>query len=59
LHRDGEVRSIAFTVTVLTGPADRVERLVAVVRDDTTRWQERRQLQSELRELRERAAPLP
>ena len=29
LHRDGEPRSIAFTVTVLTDPAGRVQRLVA------------------------------
>jgi PAS domain S-box-containing protein len=54
LRRGGEPCSIAFTVTVLTDSTGRVERLVAVVRDDTTRWQERRQLQAELRELRDR-----
>jgi PAS domain S-box-containing protein len=58
LHRDGEPRSIAFTVTVLTDPSGRVERMVAVVRDDTARWQERRRLLAELEALREgRSAP--
>ncbi|HEU5306455.1 MAG TPA: PAS domain-containing protein [Acidimicrobiia bacterium] len=54
LRRDGEPCSIAFTVTVLTDAAGRVERLVAVIRDDTTRWQDRRRLEAELRELRDR-----
>jgi PAS domain S-box-containing protein len=56
LHRDGEPRSIAFTVTVLTDAAGNIERLVAVIRDDTTRWQERRRLEAEVHELRERTS---
>jgi PAS domain S-box-containing protein len=47
-HRDGRTLSIAFTLTVLTGPDGSVSRLVAVVRDDTERWQERRRLRAEL-----------
>ena len=44
-HRDGRALSIAFTLTVLSDPIDgRVTRLVAVVRDDTVRWKERREL---------------
>ena len=51
LHRDGRALSIAFTLTLLTDrDHGHVTRLVAVIRDDTTRWQERR-------ELRRRADP--
>lgn len=50
LHRDGRRLSIAFTITVLTDPEGGVSRLVAVVRDDTVRWQERRQLRAKLAE---------
>jgi PAS domain S-box-containing protein len=49
MHRDGRTVSIAFTLTVLTDVEGRVSRLVAVVRDDTERWQERRRLRAELR----------
>lgn len=49
LHRDGRTISIAFTVSLLTDPADgSVTGIAAVVRDDTARWQERRRLRAEL-----------
>ena len=54
LHREGRPLSIAFTVTLLqceTGVAG----VAAVVRDETAHWQERRQLRSELDELRQAA----
>ena len=53
-HRDGRPLSIAFTVTLLrceTGVAG----VAAVIRDDTARWQERRQVRAELDALRQAA----
>ncbi|HWL45183.1 MAG TPA: PAS domain-containing protein [Ilumatobacter sp.] len=48
LHRDGRPLSIAFTLTLVTDPDNgTVTRLVAVIRDDTARWLERRQLRTE------------
>jgi PAS domain S-box-containing protein len=45
LHRDGHTLSIAFTVTLIPGIGiDGPAAIAAVVRDDTARWQERRQL---------------
>ncbi len=60
LHRDGKRLSIAFTLTLVTDPSDgSVSRLVAVVRDDTERWQERRNLRDELAGLRAAVAASP
>lgn len=60
LRRDGQRLSIAFTLTLLTDPADQqVSRLVAVVRDDTARWNERRELRAELASVRAGEAPSP
>jgi len=57
VHRDGGRLSIAFTVTLLRRANERVPYgIAAVVRDDTQRWKERRQLQDELASLR---APNP
>lgn len=54
LHRDGRDLSIAFTVSILTDPVDgAVTAMVAVVRDDTDRYRERRAARDELRRLRE------
>jgi PAS domain S-box-containing protein len=52
LHRDGRTLSIAFTVTLLRSTAGTITGIAAVVRDDTVRWQERRELQAELTRLR-------
>jgi len=53
LHRDGRTLSIAFTVTLLHAPGTRVPvGIAAVIRDDTERWQERRQLKTDLAALR-------
>ncbi len=52
LHADGQRRSIAFTVTLLTGPDGSVSGIAAVVRDETDRWNEERALRAELAELR-------
>ena len=52
LHRDGRRLSIAFTVTLLREPGQSPPNAIAaVVRDDTERWQERRQLRDELTSL--------
>ncbi len=52
LHRDGRTLSVAFTVTLLrpVGMAN-PNGIVAVLRDETARWQERRDLQAEIRRL--------
>ena len=52
-RRDGTPLSIVFTVSLLTEPgSDKVTRVVAVLRDDTVRWQERREMNAELARLR-------
>jgi PAS domain S-box-containing protein len=52
LHRDGHTVSIAFTVTLLFAGGTAPRAIVAVVRDDTARWHERRRLRAELAHLR-------
>ncbi len=53
LHADGRPLSIAFTVTLLQAPGEpRPHGIAAVLRDDTERWQERRQLRADLAALR-------
>jgi PAS domain S-box-containing protein len=44
LHADGERRSIAFTVTLLTDDAGAVTGIAAVIRDETDRWREEQEL---------------
>ena len=52
LHRDGRTLSVAFTVTLLRPIGMAYSNgIVAVLRDDTVRWQERRALQAEVRRL--------
>jgi PAS domain S-box-containing protein len=50
LHKDGRSLSIAFTV-VLLSYAGSVEAIVAIVRDETQRWHEERELRRRLTEL--------
>ena len=52
LHADGQRRSIAFTVTLLTNPDGTVSGIAAVVRDETQRWANERALRAEIAELR-------
>jgi PAS domain S-box-containing protein len=54
-HRDGTPLSIAFTVTLLRSEAG-VAGVAAILRDETARWQERRQLHAELEALRQAAS---
>jgi PAS domain S-box-containing protein len=52
LHADGQRRSIAFTVTLLTGPDGAISGIAAVIRDETERWADERALRAELAQLR-------
>lgn len=54
VHRDGTPLSIAFTVTLLRGETG-VAGVAAILRDETSRFQERRELLAELASLREAA----
>ena len=51
LHKDGRQLSVAFTVTLLRRPGERPHGIAAVLRDDTVRWTERRQLTDRIAEL--------
>src|SRR5262245_37297034 len=50
-HKDGRALSIAFTVAMLFDSAGQVAHIVAVIRDETARFQEERQLRQRLVEL--------
>lgn len=52
LHKDGRALSIAFTVALLKS-AGKVTHIVAIVRDETARWSEERDLRRRLRALEE------
>lgn len=47
-HRDGRTLSVAFTVTLVVRPDNAVANIVAVLRDETARWNERRDLLAKL-----------
>ena len=51
LHRDGKTLSIAFTVTLLDAPDGSGRMIAAIVRDETARWNEERDLRRRLAEL--------
>ena len=55
LRKDGRPLSIAFTVALLKSADGRVEAIVAIMRDDTTRWNEERALKKRVAELEARA----
>ena len=50
-HRDGKALSIAFTVTLLDTPDGSGRLIAAIVRDETARWNEERELRKRLVEL--------
>jgi PAS domain S-box-containing protein len=50
LHKDGHTLSIAFTVSMLFAADGKVTGIVAVVRDETTRFAEERKLRTRLAE---------
>jgi signal transduction histidine kinase len=51
VHKDGRPLSIAFTVGLLLGAQRTVTGLVAVIRDETKRFAEERDLRKRLAEL--------
>jgi PAS domain S-box-containing protein len=51
VHKDGRDLSIAFTVALFSSPERKVNSIVAVIRDETTRFMEERNLRKRLAEL--------
>jgi PAS domain S-box-containing protein len=51
VHKDGHALSIAFTVALLHSPDETVSSIVAVIRDETVRFAEERDLRKRLTEL--------
>ena len=51
LHKDGRPLSIAFTVAMLHTADAAVSAIVAVIRDETVRWNEERVMRQRIREL--------
>ena len=54
VHKDGRPLSIAFTVGLLHGPQGNVTGILAVIRDETARFAEDRNLRKRLAELEQR-----
>jgi PAS domain S-box-containing protein len=57
VHKDGHGLSIAFTVALLHTPDNKVSAIVAVIRDETARFAEERNLKKRLTELEMQLAP--
>lgn len=51
VHKDGRSLSVAFTVGLLSSPKQEVQAIVAIMRDETSRWEEERALRQRLAEL--------
>ncbi|HEY4069065.1 MAG TPA: PAS domain S-box protein [Burkholderiaceae bacterium] len=51
VHKDGRAMSIAFTVAMLFDADGKVNAVVAVIRDETTRFNDERALKKRLAEL--------
>ncbi|SON57692.1 Sensor protein FixL [Hartmannibacter diazotrophicus] len=56
LHKDGSSLSIAFTVALMHDADGTISGIVAVVRDETERWQQDRELRRKLKELQAKVA---
>ena len=54
IHQDGHALSIAFTVGLMHGPDGAVTGIAAVIRDETRRWTEERDLRRRVAELESR-----
>jgi PAS domain S-box-containing protein len=54
LHKDGRALSIAFTVGLLFDAERNVTGITAIIRDETARWTEERQLRRRIAELEAR-----
>ena len=51
VHKDGHSLSIAFTVALLYADDKKVSAIVAVIRDETSRFEEERKLKKRITEL--------
>jgi len=56
VHKDGHALSIAFTVALLHSSDQKVSSIVAVIRDETDRFTEERNLRKRLTELETQSA---
>lgn len=56
LHKDGRSLSIAFTVGLLRGADGTVTGIAAIIRDETRRWTEEREMRRRLADLESRVA---
>ncbi len=56
LHKEGRTLSIAFTVSLLQNADGKVTGIVAIVRDETARFAEMRELRKRLMELEAKVA---
>ena len=56
LHKEGRPLSIAFTVAMLHSPDNKVTAIVAIIRDETARWAEERNLRARLAQLESKAS---
>jgi PAS domain S-box-containing protein len=54
VHKDGRPLSIAFTVSLLFSADRKVQAIAAIMRDETARWTEERELRRRLTELENR-----
>jgi PAS domain S-box-containing protein len=55
-HKDGRAMSIAFTVAMLFGPDQKVSAVVAIIRDETIRFNDERALKKRVAELEAQVA---
>jgi PAS domain S-box-containing protein len=51
VHKDGRTLSIAFTIALVYSREQQIEAVVAIIRDETERWQQERALRQRLSEL--------
>ncbi len=56
LHKEGHPLSIAFTVAMLYAADGQVSAIVAIVRDETARWSEERDMRRRITELEAKPA---
>lgn len=51
VHKDGRRLSIAFTVALVCSPNQEIQAIAAIIRDETSRWEEERALRQRVAEL--------
>jgi len=59
VRKDGQRISIAFTVALLKDAGGRVTGIAAIMRDETTRWEEEQALRRRVDELEQAGQPKP